>query len=105
MGGEAGVPLSYPLILSGVLFSLGTIGFFIRRNVVTMLMCVELMLNAANIAFVAFARHHAEMAGQIWVFIVITLAAGEAAIGLALVVTLARHHGTMEVDDLRSLRG
>lgn len=99
------IPLSYPLTVSGLLFTIGLIGFFARRNAVLMLMCVELMLNAANIAFVAFARHHGDMVGQVWVFIVITLAAGEAAIGLALLVALARERGTIEVDNLQSLRG
>lgn len=99
------VPLSYPLAVAGLFFTIGAVGFFARRNIVLMLMCVELMLNAANIAFVAFARHYGDVSGQLWVFIVITLAAAEAAIGLALVVTVARRKGTVEVDSLNVLKG
>ncbi|MBI2890338.1 MAG: NADH-quinone oxidoreductase subunit NuoK [Nitrospirae bacterium] len=99
------IPLSHTILLSAVLFAVGTVGFLVRRSAVMMLVCVEIMLNAANIAFIAFARHHLSMAGHIWVFVVITVAAGEAAIGLALIVALARERGTIQVDELRSLKG
>lgn len=99
------IPLAYPLVLSSLLFTIGVIGVMIRRNAVMMLMCIELMLNAANILFVAFAYDFGQMDGQVFVFFVIAVAAAEVAVGLALIVTIFRTRGSIEVDDLRDLEG
>ncbi len=97
--------LSGYLILSAVLFAIGVAGVLLRRNVVVIIMSVELMLNAANLALVAFSRFLPGPDGQVLAFIVIAVAAAEAAVGLALVVQVARHRGTVDVDDLTLLRG
>jgi len=93
------------LILSGVLFGIGVAGVLLRRNVVVVLMSVELMLNAANLALIAFSRFLPTHDGQVITFLVIAVAAAEAAVGLALVVQIARSRGTVDVDDLTLLRG
>jgi NADH-quinone oxidoreductase subunit K len=97
--------LSAYLILSGVLFGIGVAGVLLRRNVVVVLMSVELMLNAANLALIAFSRFLPMHDGQVMTFLVIAVAAAEAAVGLALVVQIARSRGTVDVDDLTLLRG
>ena len=99
------VPTSYYLALSGVLFSLGLIGVMTRRTAILIFLSVELMLNAANIALVAFARSWGDLMGQTAVFIVMTLAAAEVAIGLAIIVAIFRRRETTNVDDLAQLRG
>jgi len=99
------VPLADYLELSAVLFTLGVIGFLVRRNPLTMLMSIELMWNAGNLAFAAFARNFGDMSGQIFVFIVITVAAAEAAIALAIVVMVFRRREDVDVDDISLLRG
>jgi NADH-quinone oxidoreductase subunit K len=99
------IPLTYPLILSALLFTIGMVGVMIRRNAIMLFMCVELMLNAANITFVAFARHYALLDGQVFVFFVITVAAAEVAVGLSLIVAIFRTRDTIEVDDLHDLKG
>ena len=99
------IPLTYPLILSALLFTIGVVGVMIRRNAIMLFMCVELMLNAANIIFVAFARHYALLDGQVFVFFIITVAAAEVAVGLSLIVAIFRTRGSIEVDDLRELKG
>ena len=93
------------LIVSALLFVLGAIGVFLRRNVITVLMCVELMLNAVNLAFVAFSRAHGVLDGQILVFFVFTVAAAEAAVGLAIVIALQRHRESLDVDSFNLLKG
>lgn len=98
------VPVSYYLILSAVLFLTGAVGFMIRRNAIIMLMSIELMLNGANLSFVAFARQFGMADGHIYVFIAITIAAAEAAIGLALVILLFRNRGTVNIDEVKTLR-
>jgi NADH-quinone oxidoreductase subunit K len=98
------VPLSHYLILSAVLFALGAAGFLIRRNVITIFMCIELMLNAVNLAFIAFARHLGRPDGQIFVFFVIVVAAAEAAVGLAIIIALFRNRESLAIDDLDSLK-
>ncbi|MBM3264335.1 MAG: NADH-quinone oxidoreductase subunit NuoK [candidate division Zixibacteria bacterium] len=98
------VPVSYYLILSAVLFLTGAVGFMIRRNAIIMLMSIELMLNGANLSFVAFARQFGMSDGHIYVFIAITIAAAEAAIGLALVILLFRNRGTVNIDEVKTLR-
>ena len=86
------------LFLSLVLFSLGALGVFLRRNVITVFMCVELMLNAVNLAFVAGSRAHGTLDGQVLVFFVMVVAAAEAAVGLAIVIALQRHKDTLDLD-------
>ncbi|GBC98609.1 NADH-quinone oxidoreductase subunit 11 [bacterium HR17] len=102
---EAGVPLNWVIALSGVLFSLGAFGVLTKRNIIVMFMSVELMLNAANLALVAFSRAHNNLDGQIIVFFTITLAAAEVAVGLAIIVALFRLKRTIDVDRATLLRG
>jgi NADH-quinone oxidoreductase subunit K len=97
--------LSAYLALSAAMFVIGVIGFLVRRNPLTMLMAIELMWNAGNLAFAAFARNFGDMSGQIFVFIVITVAAAEAAIALAIVVMVFRRRVDTDVDDISVLRG
>lgn len=92
------------LVLSAILFSIGTMGVFLRRNLITVLLSIEIMLNAANLAFVAFGRALGSVDGQIIVFFVITVAAAEAAVGLALVIALFRHRESLDPDAYTSLR-
>lgn len=99
------VPLNYYLILSGILFSMGVLGVLARRNALVVFMSIELMLNAANLAFVAFARTFGHLDGQIFVFFVMTVAAAEVAVGLSLIVSIFRSRHTINVDDLSSLKG
>ena len=99
------VPTSYYLALSGILFALGLIGVMTRRTAILIFLSVELMLNAANIALVAFARSWGDLMGQTAVFIVMTLAAAEVAIGLAIIVAIFRKRETTNVDDLAALKG
>ena len=99
------VPTSYYLALSGILFALGLIGVMTRRTAILIFLSVELMLNAANIALVAFARAWGDLMGQTAVFIVMTLAAAEVAIGLAIIVSIFRKRETTNVDDLATLKG
>ena len=98
------VPLSHVLALSLVLFVLGAAGFIFRRNIITIFMCIELMLNAVNLAFVAFARQHGQLEGQLTVFFVIVVAAAEAAVGLAIIIALYRNKESLSVDDLDSMK-
>jgi len=99
------LPVTYYLALSAVLFIMGAVGVLIRRNLIIMFMSIELMLNAANLAFVAFARFHQAVSGQIFVFFVMTVAAAEVAVGLALIVTLFRTRHSVDVDDVTLLNG
>jgi NADH-quinone oxidoreductase subunit K len=99
------VPTGYYLSLSGLLFALGIIGVLTRRNAILIFMSVELMLNSANLAFVAFARQFMDLSGQIFVFFVMTVAAAEVAVGLALIVTIFRSKKNINVDELNQLKG
>ncbi len=99
------VPLSHYLILSAILFTLGVVGALTRKNAIVVFMSLELMLNALNLSLVAFSRFLDSMDGQIAVFLVMTVAAAEAAVGLALVVAIYRAKQTIRVDDLRSMQG
>jgi NADH-quinone oxidoreductase subunit K len=101
----SGTLLQHALYLSVALFVVGAVGVFIRRNVITVLMCVELMLNAGNLAFVAFSRSWGTLEGQVLVFFVLTVAAAEAAVGLAIVIALHRHRDTLDVDAFDLLKG
>jgi NADH-quinone oxidoreductase subunit K len=98
------VPLGHYLILSAVLFATGTIGVFLRRNVITVLLSIEVMLNAVNLAFIAFGRTQGVVDGQVIMFFVVTVAAAEAAIGLALVIALFRHRESLNPDVFTSLK-
>jgi len=98
------VPLEHYLILSVILFATGTIGVFLRRNVITMLLSIEVMLNAVNLAFIAFGRTIGSADGQVIMFFVVTVAAAEAAVGLALVIALFRHRETLNPDMFTSLK-
>jgi NADH-quinone oxidoreductase subunit K len=104
------VPESIPsteayLMLSGTLFAVGLIGVVVRRNMITVLMCIELMLNAVNINLVAFSHRIASLEGQIFAIFIITVAAGEAAVGLAIIIQLYRLRSTINVDEARELHG
>jgi NADH-quinone oxidoreductase subunit K len=100
-----GVPLAWSLILSAVLFTIGVAGVLVRRNALVIFMSIELMLNAANLAFVAFARQMQSVDGQILVFFVMTVAAAEVAVGLAIIVNLFRLRETVFVDEVNLLKG
>jgi len=99
-----GVPLAWYLILSALLFSLGAAGFLFRRNIITMFMSVELMLNAVNLSFVAFSYQLKQVNGHIFTFFVMVVAAAEAAVGLAIILTVFRNRATLNVDDISSLK-
>ncbi|MCX7790846.1 MAG: NADH-quinone oxidoreductase subunit NuoK [Chloroflexaceae bacterium] len=99
------VPTSYYIILSAALFAIGVLGVLIRRNALVVFMSVELMLNAANLVLVAFARERLSIDGQVLVFFVITVAAAEVAVGLALLVAIFRTKHTADVDEVSTLRG
>ncbi len=99
------LPISYYIALSAILFSIGALGVLIRRNAIIIFMSIELMLNAANLAFVAFARMHEALSGQVFVFFVMAVAAAEVAVGLALIVTIFRTKKSIDVDQMSSLRG
>jgi len=98
------VSTTHFLVLGAILFSIGAVGVIIRRNVITMFMCVELMLNAVNLTLLAFARHFDQVDGQIFVFFVMTVAAAEAAVGLALIVALSRQTGSIDIDQADSMK-
>lgn len=99
------VPISYYILLSAALFTIGVLGVLIRRNAIVVFMSVELMLNAANLALVAFARERLSVDGQVLVFFVITVAAAEVAVGLALLVAIFRSKRTADIDEVSLLRG
>ena len=100
------IPLSHYLILGAALFAIGMAGIFLnRRNVIVLLMSIELMLLAVNMNFIAFSFFLEDISGQIFVFFILTVAAAEAAIGLAILVALFRNRGTINVGDLDGLRG
>jgi len=96
--------LGHYLILSAVLFSIGTAGVFLRRNLITILLSVEVMLNAVNLTFIAVDKFHGTLDGQVIVFFVITVAAAEAAVGLAIVIALFRHKETLNPDAFTTLK-
>jgi NADH-quinone oxidoreductase subunit K len=99
------IPISYYLGLSVILFALGALGVLLRRNAIVIFMALELMFNAANLAFIAFALLHRSLDGQIFVFFVMTVAAAEVAVGLALIVAIFRSKRSIDVDDVSSLKG
>ncbi len=97
--------LEYYLVLSALLFTIGVIGVLVRRNAIIIFMCIELMLNAANLAFVAISRNLGETTGQVFVFFVMAVAAAEVAIGLAIIVSVFKHRQTINVDEINALKG
>lgn len=99
------VPVNAYLIFSALLFAIGMAGFMLRRNVIVMFMCVELMLNAANVAFAAFARNFGDIVGQVLVFFVMVIAAVEVVVGLAIIVAIYRRRESISADDASVLKG
>ncbi len=99
------VPITYYLALSAILFTLGVLGVLIRRNAIVVFMSLELMFNAANLVFVAYASYYHTLNGQLFVFFVMTVAAAEVAIGLALMVAIFRSKHSVDVDQMSSLKG
>ena len=99
------VPVSYFVALSAILFTIGALGVLTRRNAIVIFMSVELMLNSANLLFVAFARSFQDLGGQIFVFFVMTVAAAEVAVGLALIVAVFRSKATINIDEASKLKG
>jgi NADH-quinone oxidoreductase subunit K len=99
------LPVINYIALSALLFTIGALGVLIRRNAIIVFMSVELMLNAANLAFVAFARHFGQLGGQIFVFFIMAVAAAEVAVGLALIVAIFQKKQTIDVDQLSTLKG
>ncbi len=100
------IPLTHYLVVAAILFAISIAGLFLnRKNVLIMLMCIELMLLAVNLNFIAFSYHLNDMAGQIFVFFILTVAAAEAAIGLAILVVMFRNRSTIDVQELNELKG
>ena len=99
------MPISWYLVVSAIVFCIGVAGVLTRRNPLVILLCLELMLNAANLALVAFAREHGDMGGQIFALIVMVVAACEVAVGLGLIVAIFRRRLPIDVDELRELQG
>lgn len=98
------VPVEYYLVLSGLVFLIGLVGVLVRKNLIIILLSIELMLNATNINFVAFSAHMGNPAGQVFVFFALTVAAAEVAVGLAIIIALYRHHSSINVDEFRLLK-
>jgi NADH-quinone oxidoreductase subunit K len=98
------VPLSYYVILSAIVFTTGLVGVLIRRNIIIILLSIELMLNATNINFVAFSRYLGNVSGQVFVFFTLTVAAAEVAVGLAIIIALYRSKSSINVDEFQLLK-
>lgn len=98
------VPIAYYLALSGILFGLGVVGFLLKRSIITIFMAIELMLNAVNLAFVAFSYLHQQLSGQIFVFFVIVVAAAEAAVGLAIIILVFRNRASLNVERVNLMK-
>ncbi|BCW99878.1 MAG: NADH-quinone oxidoreductase subunit K 1 [Armatimonadota bacterium] len=105
MAWNAPVPFASWVMLSAVLFSIGAVGFLIRKDPIIMFMCIELMLNAGNLLFIAAARYLGTMDGQVFVFFVMAVAAAEVAVGLAIIVAIFRTKSTIDVDEMSGMRG
>ncbi len=99
------VSVEWYIALSSILFTIGALGVLTRRNAIIIFMSIEMMLNAANLAFVAFARHYGDLNGQVFVFFVMTVAAAEVAVGLALIVTIFRSKSSINIDEINLLKG
>ena len=98
------IPLSWYLWLSAVLFTIGAVGVFVKRNAITIFLCIELMLNAVNLTLIAFSGYFGEVGAQLFVFIVMTVAAAEAAVGLAIIISIFRNGASLNVDDASQLK-
>jgi NADH-quinone oxidoreductase subunit K len=98
------VPLSWYLLLSAILFSLGIAGFLFRKNIITVFMSIELMLNAVNLSFIAFSYQFKQVDGQIFSFFVMVVAAAEAAVGLGIILTVYKNRSTLEIDEIDSMK-
>jgi NADH-quinone oxidoreductase subunit K len=98
------IPLAHVLTLSAVLFVIGAAGFIFRKHIITVFMCIELMLNAVNLAFIGFSRYLGNLNGQLFVFFVIVVAAAEAAVGLAIIIALFRNHDSLNIEELDSMK-
>ncbi|MCS6884331.1 MAG: NADH-quinone oxidoreductase subunit NuoK [Acidobacteriota bacterium] len=98
------VPLSWYLVLSAVLFTLGAVGLFVKRNIISIFMCIELMLNAVNLSLVAFSSFLKHLDGQLFVFMVMVVAAAEAGVGLALIISVFRNRESVDIDKLNLLK-
>jgi NADH-quinone oxidoreductase subunit K len=99
------IQVAHYLVVAGILFSIGLVGVVVRRNAIIILMCLELMLNAANLALVAFSKVHGDMQGQVFVFFAITVAAAEAAVMLAIIIAVYRQRESVQVDDMDLMQG
>jgi NADH-quinone oxidoreductase subunit K len=100
----AGVPLSWYLVLSAVLFVIGVSGFILRRNIITVFMSIELMLNAVNLSFITFSYQLKQVSGHIFAFFVMVVAAAEAAVGLAIIITVFKNRATLNIDEISTLK-
>jgi NADH-quinone oxidoreductase subunit K len=98
------VPMSWFLTLSAVLFALGVAGFLFRRSIITVFMSIELMLNAVNLSFVTFSYHHQSINGHLFAFFVMVVAAAEATVGLAIILTIFKNRQTLNIDDIDSMK-
>ncbi len=98
------VPLYHVIAFSAVLFTIGVMGVLFRRNAIIVFMSVEIMLNAVNLAFVAFSRYHGNVNGQVFVFFIMTLAAAEVAVGLAIIIALFRNLRTSDISEIRLMK-
>jgi NADH-quinone oxidoreductase subunit K len=98
------IPLPYYLVVSAILFSIGTIGVLTRKNAIVIFMCVELMLNAVNLTFIAFSRDLGKIDGQVFVFFIMTVAAAEAAVGLALMIAFYKNRESIDVEDINLMK-
>jgi NADH-quinone oxidoreductase subunit K len=100
----AGVPLSWYLVLSALLFVIGVSGFILRRNIITVFMSIELMLNAVNLSFITFSYQLKQVSGHIFAFFVMVVAAAEAAVGLAIILTVFKNRATLNVDEINTMK-
>ena len=100
----SGVPLSWYLVLSAVLFVIGVSGFILRRNIITVFMSIELMLNAVNLSFITFSYQLKQVSGHIFAFFVMVVAAAEAAVGLAIIITVFKNRATLNVDEINTMK-
>lgn len=98
------IPISHSLILSAILFGLGATGFLIRRNIITVFLCIELMLNGVALTFVTFSKLWGELSGHLFVFFIITVAAAEAAVGLAIIIAVFRSRGSLNIEEIDSMK-
>jgi NADH-quinone oxidoreductase subunit K len=98
------IPISWFLTLSAVLFALGVAGFLFRRNIITVFMSIELMLNAVNLSFITFSYHWKNVDGHLFTFFVMVVAAAEAAVGLAIILTVFKNRGTLNIDEVNSMK-